>query len=85
MDGAATGTPDYPKFKQAAGEYAALLQTHIDKENTVLFPMAEKALSAEQFERILAAFEQHEQKVIGTGRHAELHELLRKLKQKYPA
>jgi hemerythrin-like domain-containing protein len=83
MDGAATGSPDYPKFKQAAGEYAALLQAHIDKENTVLFPMAEKSLSAEKLEQIHAAFEQHELKVIGAGRHAELHELLRKLKQKY--
>ena len=84
MNAAVTGAPDYPKFKQTAGEYAALLRAHIDKENTVLFPMAEKSLSAEQLGQIHAGFEQHEQKVMGPARHAELTEMLRKLKQKYP-
>jgi hemerythrin-like domain-containing protein len=84
MNAAATGAPDYPKFITAASDYAALLAAHIDKENSVLFPMAEKALDAETFARIRGAFEQHEQKVIGAERHAELRELLRKLEQKYP-
>ncbi len=83
MEAAMSGGPNLTKFSQAAAAYIALLQAHIGKENEVLFPAAERALSEEQMSTIYAAFQQHEEKVIGAGRHEELHAILRKLKQRY--
>ena len=70
-------------FTAAARGYTRLLQAHIQKENEVLFRMAEQVLSAAELERIADAFEQHEAQVIGQGRHEELHALLKALKAKY--
>ena len=85
MDVAVSGKEDHGKFSKAAREYSDLLQAHIGKENDVLFPAAQDALSAPQLDQIHEAFEQHEQKVMGVGGHEELHAMLKKLKQKYPA
>ncbi len=60
-----------------------LLRNHIQKENNVLFPMAEKLLPPAQLEKLYESFEEHEEKVIGQGRHEELHGILNGLKQKY--
>ncbi len=75
---------DRLKLAQAAREYANLLQNHIKKENTVLFPMAESVLTETQLEKLYDGFEEHEQKVIGQGRHEELHAMLNSLQEKYP-
>ena len=85
MDSAVSGKEDHERFTHAAREYSNLLQAHIVKENTILFPTAESALTALQLDQLYDAFEQHEQKVIGTGRHEELHAMLKRLRQKYPA
>jgi len=74
---------DRERFIGAAEGYANLLRAHIQKENGVLFPAAEKVLAAGELARIYAAFEAHEEKVIGAGRHNELHALLHKLEEKY--
>lgn len=74
---------DYAKFEKAGRAYIELLQVHIQKENKILFPMADRVISAEQLESIYSAFEEHEEKVIGHGRHEELHALLDKLKARY--
>ncbi len=79
------GSADYQGLARAAKEYAALLRSHIEKENEVLFPSAEKALTEPQLVQISESFAQHEEKVIGAGRHEELHGILRALKQKYLA
>jgi hemerythrin-like domain-containing protein len=75
---------DRAKLTHAAGEYAILLRVHIRKENTALFPMAEKVLTEAQLEKLYEGFEEHEEKVIGQGRHAELHATLKSLQEKYP-
>jgi hemerythrin-like domain-containing protein len=85
MDIAVSGKEDHERFTRAAREYSDLLQAHIAKENGVLFPSAENTLTAPQLDQIYEAFEQHERKVIGIGRHEELHAMLKKLKQKYSA
>ena len=72
-------------FGMAARGYSALLLSHIQKENEVLFPIAEQALDAGKLDQIYQAFEVHEAKVIGQGRHEQLHELLQSLNSKYPA
>lgn len=85
METAITGTVDTRAFTAAANGYAALLHAHIGKEHTVLFPLGEKALTPAQLDVIFDGFEQHEEKVIGHGRHEELHAMLKDLKRKYPA
>jgi hemerythrin-like domain-containing protein len=72
-------------FAQAARDYTHLMRNHIQKENTVLFPMADRMLSETQLENLYAGFEEHEEKVIGQGRHEELHAMLKGLQEKYPA
>lgn len=74
---------DYDSFAKSAEEYTGLLKNHIQKENNVLFPMAEKVLSETKLEEIYAGFEEHEEKVIGKGRHEQLHAMLGKLNEKY--
>jgi len=75
---------DRMKLAQAAREYASLLRNHIQKENTILFPMAERVLTETQLEKLYEGFEEHEEKVIGQGRHEELHAMLNSLQVKYP-
>jgi hemerythrin-like domain-containing protein len=78
--GAAT---DEPRFAGAARAYAALLRAHIEKENGVLFVMAERLLSAATLDLLYEGFERHEEQVIGHGRHEELHGLLEDLHRRY--
>lgn len=85
MAAALGGGPDRGRFTRAAEGYADLLKAHIQKENGVLFPAAEKVLAAGELARIYAAFEAHEGQVIGAGRHEELHALLHRLEEKYAA
>jgi hemerythrin-like domain-containing protein len=79
----AKGGIDASAFAREAGGYAALLKAHIEKENTVLFPMGERVLDAGSLERIYSEFEEHEEKVIGAGRHQELHAMLDGFERKY--
>jgi hemerythrin-like domain-containing protein len=84
MEEAISPVVDRVKLAQAAGAYATLLRNHIQKENMFLFPMAEKMLTETQLEKLYEGFEEHEEKVIGQGRHEELHAMLKSLQEKYP-
>jgi hypothetical protein len=46
--------------------------------------MADKVLTEAQLEKVFEGFEEHEEKVIGQGRHEELHTMLKSLQEKYP-
>jgi hemerythrin-like domain-containing protein len=85
MEGSISTNVDLMKFAQVEKEYAHLLRNHIQKENWGLFPMAENVLTESQLETLYAGFEEHEEKVIGQGRHEELHAMLKRLQEKYPA
>jgi hypothetical protein len=50
----------------------------------IMFPMAERVLTEPQLEKLYAGFEEHEEKVMGQGRHEELHATLKSLQEKYP-
>ncbi len=80
-----TGTVDAAGFTRAARGYAELLRAHIAKENAMLFPTADRILSQEELDAIKSRFVQHEETVVGHGRHEELHALLKELKKKYAA
>ena len=70
-------------FQQAAKGYVHLMRPHIEKENNVLFPMGDRMMPQEEQQRLLSAFEQHEESVIGPGIHEHLHEVLHRLGEKY--
>jgi hemerythrin-like domain-containing protein len=53
----------------AARGYVALLRAHIDKENDVLFPLAEQVLAEEDQVSLHRAFEAVEQQALGLGTH----------------
>ncbi len=67
------------RWADAARSYAALLRQHIDKENNVLFMMAENLLSAAEQAELAAAFEKVEEEKMGAGTHERLHALMDKL------
>lgn len=85
MEGSLAPALDASAFTDAARGYSALLQAHIRKENEILFPMAERALTPAQLDGLYAAFEAHEAQVIGAGRHEQLHALLKTLGGRYLA
>ena len=72
-----------PVIASNARNYIALLTQHIEKENRVLFPMADSHLSAEKQESIFEAFEKIEVEKIGVGKHEEFHHLLDNLSAVY--
>ena len=59
--------------------YVDLLRQHIAKENTILFPMADKLLSTADHQELLTGFEAHESKVMGPGVHEKYHQLAHEL------
>ena len=54
------------KLIENARNYAYLLQEHIHKEDNILYPMAEEALTEEQKENILKKYNQ-----VGTGEFSD--------------
>jgi hemerythrin-like domain-containing protein len=81
-----TGTRPMPlSFGENLRAYAMLLDQHIEKENTVLFPMAERLIPGAVQSDIALAFDRLEIERIGAGKHEEFHALLRRLKNEYLA
>jgi hemerythrin-like domain-containing protein len=70
MQGAVDGD-DPSTFARHADEYVSLLREHIQKEDAILFPMADSVLSAEQ-EALSAEFERFQAEDLGTELHAQL-------------
>jgi len=71
------------KFASAAREYIELLNQHINKENNILFPLADRMLGSPKDNELFTSFEKLEHERIGTGKHEEFHALLKKLRDKY--
>jgi len=55
------------RFVENARNYSALLSNHINKENSVLFPLAERLLPPEKRNEMFEAFERIEEERIGAG------------------
>jgi hemerythrin-like domain-containing protein len=68
---------------QNARAYISLLTAHIEKENNVLFVMADNLLSEEEQDRLLEGFERIEEERIGIGKHEEFHGLIDRLSAIY--
>lgn len=85
MDEALDEEPvNFAAFEKAGRDYIQLLRQHIQKENTILFPMADRVIAGDVLDTMFKGFEDHEEKVIGHGRHEELHTMLDDLNAKYP-
>jgi hemerythrin-like domain-containing protein len=73
---------DGPARVAIAGSLAAyvqLLRSHIQKENEVLFPLADRLFTAEDQAELQEAFEQVEAEEIGEGIHEKYHQLAHEL------
>jgi len=71
------------EFVKSAKGYIKLLNQHIDKENGVLFPLAEKHLSEQAQAKLWEGFEMIETQKIGLGKHEEFHKMLDNLESIY--
>jgi hemerythrin-like domain-containing protein len=71
------------KITENAGGYINLLNQHIIKENTILFMMADRVLAQAEQEELVRKFDELEERVIGHGKHLELHTLLESLEKIY--
>jgi len=60
-------------------DYVSLLRSHIMKENNILFPMADRVLTAQDQTELSAAFERIEQEEAGIGAHEKYHQLAHEL------
>jgi hemerythrin-like domain-containing protein len=69
------------RIAQNAQGYIDLLRAHIGKENNVLFPMADRALTSEDQVYLTKEFERFEAEETGAGVHEGMLTLLRDLKE----
>lgn len=70
-------------IRTVVDEYTALLTQHIEKENSVLFAMADVKLDTAKDTELFEAFEQLEEERIGAGKHEAFHALLNQLEHEY--
>jgi hemerythrin-like domain-containing protein len=68
---------------QHARTYITLLNQHIDKENNVLFPMADRHLPREKQVELWEGFETIETEKIGPGKHEAFHRMIESLANIY--
>lgn len=71
------------KIIENAQNYIKLLSEHIEKEDNILYPMAEEILSEKKDKELIEGFEKIEKEKIGEGEHKRLLGILESLKDKY--
>lgn len=77
------GNLDALQIASASEAYIKLLTQHIKKENTLLFPIADRELPVILQEQLNERFEELERDVIGEGKHEEYHGWLKELENEY--
>jgi hemerythrin-like domain-containing protein len=68
---------------EASRSYVDLLSKHIQKEDNILYPMANQILTKEDQEELEKGFEAVEEKVMGPGVHERYHNMIEKWEEKY--
>lgn len=63
--------------------YRDLLRSHINKENNVLFPMADRLVPDDVAATVMEKFEEIERVRVGEGKHEAYHAMLHTLKDFY--
>ena len=71
----------WSEARQAATDFVFLLQKHIQKEDGILFPMAQRVLPPAVQEELARAFEDFEKTKMGEGVHERMHALAEALLQ----
>lgn len=71
------------EFANAAGGYIQLLRSHIQKEDRILFPMADRMLDEEEQKDLLAEFETVETEHMGAGTHERYLKVAESLAARY--
>lgn len=71
------------ELARAGRSYVDLLSKHIQKEDNILYPLANQILTEEDQEELKRGFEQVEEKVMGPGVHEKYHHMIEELEKKY--
>lgn len=64
---------------QSARAYCRLLREHIQKEDEILFRMADDVIPEEEQKKLLGEFEQHEAEEMGAGAHEKFLQMAEEL------
>jgi hemerythrin-like domain-containing protein len=72
-------------IQKIIGEYRKMHRNHIDKENNVLYPIADRLLGKDEDMRMVDRFEEIEHDRVGVGKHEAYHDMLHHLKEIYRA
>jgi hemerythrin-like domain-containing protein len=67
------------KLVQHARAYVELLSQHIQKEDKILYPMANQILSSRDQDELEKGFEEVEEKIMGPGVHERYHRRIEEL------
>ena len=70
-------------FTQNVKNYISLLREHIDKEDNILYMIADMHIPEEVQKELLEKFQKVEEEKIGQGKHEEFHRILEELKKIY--
>ncbi|MCA9450627.1 MAG: hemerythrin domain-containing protein [Candidatus Omnitrophica bacterium] len=70
-------------FLEGARDFVQLLRSHIQKEDQVLFPMANQVLSSEDQEKVSASFQEAEKTRHDPGTHQECIGIANRLADRY--
>ncbi len=71
--------PARKPLAENARAYASLLAQHIQKEDNILFPMANQVLSDPEQQRLIVEFDRIESERIGPGVHERYHRMIDEL------
>jgi hemerythrin-like domain-containing protein len=86
--GAGTGPLDESEKTRVieyAGQFVPLLYAHIQKENNILYPMAQNTIPSDEFVRLDQSCEAFDQQIQGQLDVGELRSLAARLVRKFPA
>ena len=72
-----------PKMTQNIKSYVTSLNKHIEKEDTIFYPLADQNLPATVQGELMWKMEEFEEEVIGAGEHEKLNNLLNTLIDTY--
>jgi len=73
------------RFTFNARGYTELLLSHIEKEDEILYPLADRQLNEVTDEKLVEEFERVEEERVGHGKHEEFHQLMEELQKFYGA
>jgi hemerythrin-like domain-containing protein len=74
---------DLAEFNTVAVKYYNLLNNHIEKENNILFVMADQLLDNSEQDDLFEKFKKHGESVIGYGVHEKLYSIIHKWATKF--